>query len=57
MSLLPQTTNEAPLVFINSSAALSIPAFTLASAIDGAETAPPNLANNARATAPVSEGL
>ena len=56
-SLLPQTTRAAPLLAFNAAAANSIPLFKAASPIAGAVTVPPNLANNANAIAPFSEGL
>src|SRR4051812_10635698 len=56
-SLLPQTTNAAPLLAFKAATAVSIPLFNFASAIAGAVTATPNLAARAKATAPVSDGL
>ena len=56
-SLLPLTTSEAPLFAASKAAVCSIPLDNLASLNAGTLTAPPSLANNARATAPVSEGL
>ena len=54
-SLLPQTTRPAPLLAINSAAVFLIPS---ASALGTfADVPPPNAPNNAKATAPVSDGL
>ena len=56
-SLLPHTTKASPFDAFNAAAAASMPFCSLASVRAGAVTAPPNLASNAKATLPVSEGL
>ena len=56
-SLLPQTTKPAPLLAFKAAAAALIPLLNSALPMAGEVTAPPNFANKANATAPVSDGL
>jgi hypothetical protein len=56
LSLLPETTSAAPVFAFRSAAAFSMPFFSLASAMAGADTEPSMAASSASATCPVSEG-